>query len=424
MPIATPPDRERSLAYGYDAVFCIFLLALAFLGRENPGWDSPRLPHWLVLLLSLNLGAGLALRRWASPPGLSAGAILANCGVIAAIVQESGGVDSRLWVLYLLPVFTASMFMAGRQVLLVAAGAVAFNGALFISLDARPDVTVTLDLGLRTGILALAAFFTWRGAERERGARGQIARQRGELQELLERAGRSEGRDESTRRLAEIGLVTAGVLHDLKTPLMVILGFAEVGRLSADPQTREDFDRIKRAGLVCRDIVSQVLAVSGGARPELEPCDLRQVVLSTLHLCVSVLEKRGVAVRVCLPEDPIRIAGSPQRLGRLFMNLLTNAAQAIGRGGTLEVRGRVEEPAGRVEIVVEDDGPGLSPQALASLFKPFSTTKVASGGSGLGLYICRQIALGHGGRLEASNRPQGGARFVLGLPLARVAAAA
>lgn len=422
-----PPGSNQtdgSLAYTYEAVFCIFLAALAFLGREHVAWNYPGLLGLLVALLALNLGAALALKRWSTLQVLSAGVTLANCAVISGILHASGGRESRLWVLYLLPVFTASLFLARKELLLITAGAVGFNAAFFLGPETRLDAAASLDLGLRSGILVLAAVLTWRLAERERGARRQLATQRHELDDLLQRAQTRESEDGSTKRLAEIGLVAAGVLHDLKTPLTVILGFSEVGGMAADPaQMREDFQRIRKAGLVCRDIVSQVLAVSGTARPPLEPCDLREVLLTTFRMCEGVFAEKGIAVKLELPEDPIAISGAPSRLQRLFLNLFTNASQALRRGGALKISASFPSE-GRVEVSFDDDGPGLSEEARARLFKAFATTKSATGGTGLGLYISREIALSHGGDLQAANRPEGGARFTLILPLARPAGVA
>lgn len=408
--------EEGSLAYTYEAVFGIFLAAIAFLGRDNASWAYPQVAYLLAALLALNLAAGAALRRWPRVPGVSTAIIMANCAVITAILDESGGRGSLLWVLYLLPVFTGSMLLKGREFLLVALGAAGFNAAFCLLSPGPFGPAAALDLALRSGVILMAAGVTWPMAERERRALDQLARQRRDLDGLLERSKIRGTQDDSTRRLAEIGLLTAGVLHDLRTPLTVILGLSEVGAREADLQAmRADFERIRNAGLVCRDIVSQVLAASDRREPELEPCDLREILLSSIALCSSVFEKKGITVRTAVPKDAIKVNADPRRLERLFLNLLSNASQALKAGNMVSIEAR--GISGSVEVAVADDGPGLSEKALAGLFKPFSTTKAAEGSTGLGLYICREIASSHGGTLEAANRPEGGARFTLRLPL-------
>lgn len=423
-----PPEQEGSLAYAYEAVFCIFLTAIAFLGREEASWAYPQVLYLLVLLLALNLAAGFALRRWPGRRSLSAGVILANCGVITAILHFSGGRQSLLWVLYLLPVFTASMFLTGKEAVWIAVGAVAFNVVFCAFSITAWDAAAYFDLGLRAGVLILAAALTWRMAERERRALGQVRAQRSELAGLLEQVEQRETQDLATRRLAEVGLVTAGVLHDLKTPLTVILGSCDIGLRDGDvAATRADLERIKSAGLLCREIVNQVLAVSGQAQPSSEPCDMSAVLRETLAMCEPVAQKKRVAVHCSLPEEALPLRGSFQQLQRLFLNLVSNAIQAMPTGGELTITAAQVPPpiAGlppRIQVSVCDDGPGLSDEALAGLFKPFSTTKSAQGGTGLGLYICREIAMSHRGSLHADNQPQGGARFVVTLPLEQVQA--
>lgn len=420
-------EGEGSVAYAYEAVFCIFLVAIAFLGRDSAGWAYPQVLYLLLLLLALNLAAGFALRRWQGRRGLSAGVILGNCAVISAILEYSGGGESPLWVLYLLPIFTASMFLTRQELGWVAVGAVGFNLAFGALSAAAWSSSLALDLGLRTGILSLAAVLTWWIADRERRAQALVRSQRAEMGKLLEEAQVREKEDSSTRRLAEVGLVTAGVLHDLRTPLTVILGSCEAGMgEESSAAARDDFERIRRAGNLCRDIVNQILAAAGQDRQTVERCDMVQVLDTTLAMCEEVLKSRKIELRWDRPEDPLPFQGSYRQIQRLFLNLVSNAAQAMSSGGVLTIEAKPVEPPApglppRVQVIVADSGPGLSEKALAGLFKLFSTTKSGQGGTGLGLYMCRQIAISHRGSLVAENRPEGGARFTLVVPMDGVA---
>ncbi|MBI4347229.1 MAG: HAMP domain-containing histidine kinase [Elusimicrobia bacterium] len=420
-----PQDKERSPAYAYEAVFCIFLLAVAVLGRWEADWVYPQVLWGLVALLSLNLGTGLALRRRPAGRLLSAGAVLANCAVVTALLEYSGGRDSLLWVLYLLPVFTSSMFLRSHETAWVAGGAIAFNAAFCVLSDGPLVASDALDVGLRSGVLALAAALTWRLAERERRAVGQLDTQRRELASLMGKLEVRTTQEASARRLAEVGLITAGVLHDLKTPLTVILGFAEVGLTADDAASmRRDFERIRSAGLLCRDIVGTVLAAAGAATAERVRVDLVAVARAALDLCAPILERKGIRLSAELPETRMSVDGSREQLERLVLNLVTNAAQAAARGGRVRVRlgwGPVRAGVPSATLTVADDGPGISPEAAAGMFQPFKTTKKAEGGTGLGLYICREVALSHGGSMTAGNGPDGGAEFAVSLPLAREA---
>src|SRR5262245_3184465 len=97
---------SRPNALKYEVIFCIFLFALAFLYRDNNYLVYPQILYLLFALLSLNLSASLALRRWGPRATLSVLFILANCGILTAILQYSGGEESNLWVLFLLPIYT------------------------------------------------------------------------------------------------------------------------------------------------------------------------------------------------------------------------------------------------------------------------------------------------------------------------------
>lgn len=121
------PEMTDTLSNRYEAGFCVFMGALAFLGRDNPSLEYPAILHLFGVLMVLNLLAGIALRRRPDAPMISTGFILANCGVITAILAYSGGASSNLWVLYLLPIFTVCLLLGPRETVFITVGVVAFN---------------------------------------------------------------------------------------------------------------------------------------------------------------------------------------------------------------------------------------------------------------------------------------------------------
>ena len=129
-----------------------------------------------------------------------------------------------------------------------------------------------------------------------------------------------------------------------------------------------------------------------------------------------VTQRRGIDVVRDYRSVPL-VQGDPEKLQQLFLNLILNAADAMGDAGgelTLSLSGDGPE---RVQARVADDGPGIEPQDLERVFEPFFTTKEAGQGSGLGLMIARGIALDHGGDLSVASEPGRGSTFVLDLPL-------
>ena len=139
----------------------------------------------------------------------------------------------------------------------------------------------------------------------------------------------------------------------------------------------------------------------------------------TLHLHAYSLRKGNITVDF-LPEPSLpQVSGDPHQLMQVFLNLILNAEQAIREArdkGTLRIR--LDKGEKSVSATFQDDGPGISPEILPNIFDPFYTTKRPGRGTGLGLSICKAILREHGGNVEATSGPGGGAVFTVTLPVA------
>ena len=415
-------ESERAIAYKYEAVFCIFLAIMAYLGRENANLVYPTVLYFFLLLLSLNFSAILALRLRPAQEWLSALIILANCGVITGIMSYSGGPESNLWVLYLLPIYTVSLLLSGREVAWITIGAVSFNTIFYIvSFNALSAATI-FELCLKNGIFVFSAALTWRLASAERRSSGKLRLQREELDRLEEKARVQAAHDDQTEQLAAVGLISAGIVHDLKNPLAVIQGFTNIclQEKSLDSAVRNDIETIKRTTIRCQDLVAGILSAAKKEDTPRVECEIHELIESAVELCGNIFADAGIVIEKKFNRHPLRVLGHPQQLERIMLNLLGNAAKAMPSGGALTIRTQTDCMKGgrsRVMIVVEDTGAGISDEAMTNLFKPFSTTRPLAGGTGLGLYLSRDIAVKHGGSLQAGNAPTGGARFTLTLPM-------
>lgn len=226
-----------------------------------------------------------------------------------------------------------------------------------------------------------------------------------------------ERRLQTAERLGSLGLLTAGVAHEINNPLEGMgnyLALLERGELPADRRQRY-LGEVRRGLHRIRDIVRDLLAF---ARPSLDSqrADLTRVVDEALSMVRYSRDVAEVSVERQGLDEPLAVAGDPGRLGQVVLNLLLNAVQAAGPGGRVLLRGgreRTGEADERVLLEVLDDGPGLSDEALASLFDPFFS---GTGGTGLGLAVSFGIIEAHGGDLSAANRPEGGACLRLTLP--------
>jgi PAS domain S-box-containing protein len=220
-------------------------------------------------------------------------------------------------------------------------------------------------------------------------------------------------------KLAAMGQMLAGVAHELNNPLTAILGVTELlrERSGTDDSTRRQLELTHRQARRAARIVQNLLEFSRPASPQKKPVDLNNLLERTLQLHEHSLRRNNVEVDFHLPADLPGVVGDPNQLIQVFLNLITNAEQAIR-----EVRdsGRIQIRAGRngnqVTITVQDDGVGIRPEALPRIFDPFYTTKRPGGGTGLGLSICMSIIREHGGTIEAETLPGGGSAFTIYLP--------
>jgi two-component system NtrC family sensor kinase len=223
-----------------------------------------------------------------------------------------------------------------------------------------------------------------------------------------------------SEKLSSLGKLAAGVAHEINNPLTGILSFAEDLKedLPEDDPKQEDLDVIVRESLRCRNIVRRLLDFSRPEAPEFERVALNQVTRQSLALVSRQAGFQNVRVELLLePELPFVYAEAGQ-LQQIVLNLLVNARDAVGRRGTITITSRSHSYGDRVELVIDDSGPGVPEELQEKIFEPFFSTK-RDRGSGIGLGVSRSIAEAHGGHLLVARSPAGGARFRLILPTRR-----
>jgi signal transduction histidine kinase len=224
---------------------------------------------------------------------------------------------------------------------------------------------------------------------------------------------------QTSERLGSLGLLTAGVAHEINNPLEGIGNYlALLERDGLAEEKRKRYIELIRYGFQrIRDIVRDLSAfarpgVSGGE------ADLAAVAAGALKMAAYSKELKEVEVELAGLDEPVVVPGDARRLEQVFINLLLNAGRAMGGKGSVRIESRratAESGAPLVEVTVDDTGPGVPPAILDKIFDPFFTT---SDGTGLGLSISYGIVRAHGGSISAQNRPEGGARFTVRLPAA------
>jgi two-component system NtrC family sensor kinase len=227
-------------------------------------------------------------------------------------------------------------------------------------------------------------------------------------------------------RLASVGLMSASIAHELNTPLAVLQGSVEkLLETVKDAAARERLARMQRVTERLRRISGSLLDFARPPRYVMAPVEIRRIVEEAWGL-VSIDEKAAsVRFENDIPAGDL-VTGDTDRLVQLFVNLLRNALGAVKPGGSIGVHShRVgAESHDWAVIGVEDDGPGIPAEVLPQIFEAFVTSKLDARGTGLGLTVAAGIVQQHGGAMEASNRPRGGARIEVRLPAAAQAVAA
>ena len=222
-------------------------------------------------------------------------------------------------------------------------------------------------------------------------------------------------------KLSSIGLLAAGVAHEVNTPLAVISTYAQMlaKQISGDAQKAPLLEKIARQTFRASEIVNSLLNFSRTSPTEFVAVDLNKVIRETLTLLEHQLSKAGVEVKLALDENLPRIKGNPGKLQQVFLNLFLNARDAMESGGILALS--TANGDGLVKAVVSDSGAGISEENAARIFDPFFTTKAAKKGTGLGLSVSYGIVREHGGDIEVASEPGQGARFELSFPAAATA---
>ena len=227
--------------------------------------------------------------------------------------------------------------------------------------------------------------------------------------------------EEASRAKSEF---VANMSHELRTPLQSILGFAELGMLRGrtQPKLAGMFEGIHSAGQRMLTLVNDLLEVSKLESTvgtfHMERIDLRGVVRPVIRELEPLLERSHLMMDLRMPDLPLVAKADPLRFQQVIRNVVANAIKFSPPGSTITLEGYAD-PQGQTHLVVRDEGPGIPPSELQSIFEAFvqsSKTKDGSGGTGLGLAICRKIVEAMGGRIFAQNVPASGAAFHIILP--------
>jgi PAS domain S-box-containing protein len=220
-------------------------------------------------------------------------------------------------------------------------------------------------------------------------------------------------------KLTSIGLLAAGVAHEVNTPLAVISSYSQMLRKEISPEDSRYklLEKITKQTFRASEIVNNLLSFSRTNASEFTEVNIHQIITDTLSLLDHTFRTAHVIVEADLHADYPTIPGNAGKLQQVFLNLFLNARDAMADGGVLRVR--TETVDSKLEITVQDTGAGIRRENLKKIYDPFFTTKAVGKGTGLGLSVSYGIVQEHGGSISVQSNLKEGTCFKLELPLAR-----
>ena len=220
-------------------------------------------------------------------------------------------------------------------------------------------------------------------------------------------------------KLTSIGLLAAGVAHEVNTPLAVISSYSQMLKKEISPEDARFklLEKITKQTFRASEIVNNLLSFSRTSPTEFAEVDMHQVINDTLSLLEHQLKRAQIHVEISLLASHPVTLGNSGRLQQVFLNLFLNARDAMNAGGRLRIQ--TQSLASKIEILVEDTGMGISHEHIKKIYDPFFTTKTAGKGTGLGLSVSYGIVQEHGGNISVESKPGKGTAFRLEFPLAR-----
>ena len=221
---------------------------------------------------------------------------------------------------------------------------------------------------------------------------------------------------ERADRLGILGEITAGIAHELNTPLANILGFAELLKvdLEANSKLSEDVDKIVKNAIFSREVVKKLMFFACEMPQEMKHVNIVPNIKNAINLLDATFRKEDVKYIVKIEEEELWLKADPIQLTQIIFNLLINAIYFSPKNGLVTIEAQTTKKD--IILKISDEGKGFSLEDLSKIFQPFFTTKPIGDGSGLGLSVVHGIVTSHKGTISAENNTNKGAIFTVSLP--------
>jgi two-component system NtrC family sensor kinase len=217
-------------------------------------------------------------------------------------------------------------------------------------------------------------------------------------------------------RLAFVGELSAGIAHELNEPLGRILGFAQLIKKEGDlnHQQSDDIERIVKASLYTREIIKKLMIFSRQMPRQITNVNMNQIIDNILYFIDVRFQSRGIRILKKLDSNLQNIQADEVQMSQVLVNLITNAIQAMPKGGEVSIATKNKDK--HIRLIVKDTGVGMSKEVKAKIFEPFFTTKLVGEGTGLGLSVVQGIIDSHKGKIAVASHLGKGSKFEIILP--------
>lgn len=331
-----------------EIAFSICMGAVAVLGRDNPHFSSPGILWAFAGLLAFNLAYQLALRRRGEVWFVPMISMAVNTVLVTAVLAYSGGENSGFWPMFLLPIFTACLYLQARHVVMAAVFSCAFLAALHLGPeDGEPAALTAAELAIKTIVLVISAGVTSRFARRERSAREALDLARADLDRLSADVDREErSRFDGSGRAGFM----EGIIYDVHARLAVILGSAEVLRreLGDASPLAGDAERIEAAAQSLGRLTADVLRRRQGE--EVSECRLDRMTEQVLTLVAHTINDRRLTLETNIAPELPSARGSTPHIQQALLELVTIVCNRAKPGSRLTVVVQAEEKEVRARL--------------------------------------------------------------------------
>jgi len=357
------------------------------------------------------------------------------------LIHYSGGIENPFVFFFVFHMILGSILLTGRDIYYQAAGA---TGILFLLLGLSyfKKINHYHMAGFASDELWTNVPYIWAGVvsflatifmtvymtnsiarslrKREQElflTKTQLEKKSQELEQANQELIKKQNLLIQSEKLASLGKLSAGVAHELNSPLTGILSFSHFikDHCASDEQVQQDIAVVIRETERCKKIIKSLLDFARQSQPEKKRDDILKTLNKTLSLVENHKDFKNIEFVKNLPEQLPMILFDRDQIQQVFMNLIVNAQEAMAGKGTLRINAGISADGNYIEISFQDTGSGISEENLRKIFDPFFTTKEK--GTGLGLSISLGIIENHAGKLDVQSEPGKGSTFTVKLPL-------